>query len=255
MGSIKSTLELIPFVRYYLAGKKFLSDRHYKDGVQKSYSEETKSPKRTEIINFLLSTRHDKTCYLEIGVRNPSSNYKHIVADEKYSVDPGIEFDENPVDFKVTSDKFFESLSKGEILSPEIKFDVIFIDGLHLAEQANKDIINSLEFVKDDGFVVLHDCNPPTEWHAREDHYYLNTPAGSRWNGTTWKAFLKWRFEPSVHSCCIDSDWGVGILSKEQLIGHHAKEANPFFEFKDFVEHRETYLNLMRFEDFKQLKL
>ncbi|WP_078453598.1 class I SAM-dependent methyltransferase [Solemya velum gill symbiont] len=269
MKIIKSILRSIPLIRYYLAGKKLLNDPYYQrdylvgkkllndpyfqDGQEKCYSETLKTPKRTEIINFLLSNRNDETSYLEIGVRNPNDNFNHIVADEKYSVDPGLEYEENPADFKVTSDEFFELLSNNKILSSDIQFDVIFIDGLHLAEQVDRDIFNSMRFVKSDGFVVLHDCNPPTEWNARENYYYLNTPAGGYWNGTTWKAFLKWRFNPSVNSCCIDSDWGVGILSKEHPIGSCIREVNQFYEFRCLVEHKETYLNLISFDEFKKL--
>ena len=72
-------------------------------------------------------------------------------------------------------------------------------------------------------------------------------------NGTTWKAFLKWRFNPSVNSCCIDCDWGVGILSKEYPIGSCIKEINQFFEFKDFIKHKDDYLNLISFDAFKKL--
>jgi len=231
------------------------NDSHFKDCQSKSSLEIIKMPKRTEIINFLLSTKNEDTYYLEIGVRNPDDNYNHIISNHKYSVDPGIEYGENPVDFKMTSDNFFELLSTNKILSSDIQFDIIFIDGLHLAEQVNKDIINSMKFLKKDGFIVLHDCNPPTEWHARENYQYEHTPAGLLWNGTTWKAFLKWRFNPSVNSCCIDSDWGVGILSKKYPIGSCIEESNPFFEFNDLMKHRKEYLNLISFNRFKKLFL
>ena len=59
-------------------------------------------------------------------------NFNKIKATKKYSVDPGIEFKENPVDFKMTSDVFLK-LSTNQVLSNDIEFDVIFIDGLHLA--------------------------------------------------------------------------------------------------------------------------
>ena len=55
---------------------------------------------------------------------------------------------------------------KGKLLNSETKFDVIFIDGLHLAEQVERDIENSLDFIKEDGY--FYDCNPPSEWHARK---------------------------------------------------------------------------------------
>ncbi|PTX44076.1 methyltransferase family protein [Christiangramia gaetbulicola] len=240
---------------YYLKGRKFLHDDHYLEVNHKSFLENRKRPFRTGIINHLLSLFHNQTNYLEIGVRNPDHNFNLIKADKKYSVDPGLEFKSNPVDFKMTSDYFFKKLSSGKILAPDIKFDVIFIDGLHLADQVDRDIKNSLNHIKDNGFIVLHDCNPPSEWHAREIHKYWHTPAKHYWNGTTWKAFYKWRCEPGVNSCCIDSDWGVGILSKNQPIGNCTKNSNPFFEFQIFDETRINSLNLIDFKEFKALKL
>lgn len=210
-----------------------------------------KTPSRTVVINYLLSLVEGKTSYLEIGVRNPNDNFNHVVADNKYSVDPGIEFEENPVDFQMTSDEFFEKLSGNAILPEGIKFNVIFIDGLHLADQVDQDIKNSIKHLEEGGFIVLHDCNPPTEWHARETYSYHKTPAGSYWNGTTWKAFLKWRFDPSVNSCCVDCDLGVGVLSKDRLIGSSIEPTNQFFEYSKFDKHRKKYLNLIDFDELK----
>lgn len=252
MKSVMYAPKKLSIRRAYSAGKKLLKDPFFQEGQRKSYAETLKTPTRTEVINLLLSHRSGPTRYLEIGVRNPDDNYNHIVADEKYSVDPGVEYKENPVDFKVTSDEFFDLLSQNEILSSDIQFDVIFIDGLHLAEQVDKDIVNALKFVKSDGFVVLHDCNPPTEWHARENFYYRNTPAAGYWNGTTWKAFLKWRSSPTVNSCCIDSDWGVGILSKDHPIGLSIDAVNLFYEFSDFDMNRSSYLGLISFDELKK---
>ena len=131
-----------------------------------------KKPSRTEIINYLLSQASGETAYLEIGVRNPDDNFSQIIANKKYSVDPGIEFKENPVGYKITSDEFFELLSDNRILSSAIKFDLILIDGLHLAEQVDRDITNSMKYIKDDGFIVLHDCNPPTECKRQLNHTF-----------------------------------------------------------------------------------
>ena len=248
---IKNLLLKVKPIKYYTKGKKFLNDPHYLDIQRKNNLEYSKSPSRTKVINFLLSLMKNDTCYLEIGVRNPEDNFNQIKANKKYSVDPGIEFKPNPVDFKMTSDIFFLKLSRNKILSNSIKFDVIFIDGLHLAEQVDRDIDNALKYLKDDGFVVLHDCNPPSDWHARELYNYWNTPAGGNWNGTTWKAFLKWRCNPSVNSCCINCDWGVGILAKKHQIGENIDFNNSFFEFNVLDKNRTEYLNLIDFETFK----
>jgi predicted O-methyltransferase YrrM len=51
-----------------------------------------------------------------------------------------------------TSDDFFKNNN--------VKFDIIFIDGLHEYSQVKKDIKNSLIFLNDDGVIFLHDCMP-----------------------------------------------------------------------------------------------
>jgi len=251
--NIKSQLVKIEAINYFVKGKKVYTDPHYIEVQKKDQAEKATRTKRTDVINYLLSLKQEQTCYLEIGVRNPADNFNHIEATQKYSVDPGLAFKLNPVDFKMTSDAFFDKLAKNEVLSKDTKFDVIFIDGLHLAEQVDKDIINALNYLKEDGFVVLHDCNPPSEWHAREAHSYKHTPAGPQWNGTTWKAFFKWRCNPSVNSCCINSDWGVGVVSKKAALGKSIPQTNPFFEFYLLDQHRKEHLNLVDFEMFKQL--
>ena len=186
-------------------------------------------------------------------MRNPEDNFNKINSKTKYSVDPGLEFKSNPVDFKLTSDGFFHELEQGKILNKKIKFDVIFIDGLHTAEQVDKDIINAIKYIKNDGFIVLHDCNPPTEFHARESHQYRISPAMSQWNGTVWKAFLKQRNKPDIFSCCIDSDFGIGILTKAIQLGSQPKKSNPFYEYIILNEDRTDALNLLSFEHFKKL--
>lgn len=236
---------------YYSWGGRFLSDPYHLRVNVLNDQEMNKTPKRYDIINHVLQSLNRATTYLEIGVRNPEDNFNKINATTKYSVDPGIEFKANPVDFKVTSDEFFKRLREGNFLSKDTLFDVIFIDGLHLAEQVDRDIENALEFIKEDGFIILHDCNPPTEWHAREEHNYTISPAGQQWNGTTWKAFLKWRYVPIIHSCCIDTDWGVGIISKTRHLAPAPKTANPFFEFNVLHKNRRDQLGLMDFEKFK----
>ncbi len=237
---------------YYNWGGRFFTDEFINQGKEINLLESQKTPFRYDVINYLLSSLNRETSYLEIGVRNPEDNYNKINATKKYSVDPGIEFKENPVDFKVTSDQFFDGLTSGKYLSSDIKFDVIFIDGLHLANQVERDIDNSLRFIKEDGFIILHDCNPPTEFHARETHEFVISPAGQNWNGTTWKAFLKVRYRKDIFSCCIDSDWGIGIISKSINWGEAPTVQNPYYEFSVLNKNRKELLNLISFEHLKQ---
>ena len=247
----KNNNSLIRHLKYYRVGRKLQTNEHHLEGIRRTKSEKEKKPNRIEILNLLISTFDRETYYLEIGVRNPNNTFNHISATKKYSVDPGLEYEDNPVDFKMTSDTFFLRLRSGEILYPNVRFDVVFIDGLHFAEQVDQDIFNSFEFLQSDGFIVLHDCNPPTEWHAREEYQYKLSPAGGNWNGTTWKAFLKWRFNMNVQSCCIDTDWGVGILSKTHPIGSGIEQTNAFYENYILEENRKKHLNLIDFDELK----
>ena len=220
---------------------------------QKLSEENLKKPIRTDVINFILSKFDEPTTYLEIGVRNPNDNFRKINATKKYSVDPGYENAENDVDFKMTSDEFFTHLKNSKVLHPDIKFDVIFIDGSHLADQVDRDIENSLTYLKNDGYIIMHDCNPPTAFHASEYYDYHLSPAGTLWNGTTWKAFFKARKREDIFSCCIDTDWGIGIISKTKKLGIKTNIENNFFEYRILDETRTESLNLITFEELKKI--
>lgn len=224
------------------------------EGRQKFSDEIAKKPYRTDIINYLLEKLNQPdSVYLEIGTRNPADNFDKIHAKVKYSVDPGYENKENNVNFKMTSDEFFENLNSGNILSKDILFDVIFIDGSHLANQVDLDIENALSYVKEDGFIVMHDCNPPTAFHATEYYDYTLSPAKTLWNGTTWKAFFKARQRNDISSCCIDTDWGVGIISKHKNLGKPTEIQNQFFEYRILDKNRKESLNRIAFEEFKKI--
>lgn len=240
----------------YIWGDYYLNDQELIKVRDLSEKETKKRPLRSEVINLLLESLEKQDLkYLEIGVRNPADNFNLINVENKYSVDPGVEFKENPVDFKITSDEFFIQLRTGKILSKDIKFDVIFIDGLHLADQAERDINNALDFITDEGFIVVHDCNPPTEWHTRYNLKYELTPAGIYWNGTTWKAFVSFRQRDDYYSCCIDTDWGVGVIHKHINFGAKNNVSNEYLEFNIFDENRKNSLNLISFEKFREILL
>lgn len=252
MSALKSKWKKIRY--QYAMAKKLFGNVIFYDTYLLSKKESKKQPSRTTIINYFL-TLCDGENYLEIGVRNPADNFDKILCKNKYSVDPGIEFKANPVDFKLTSDAFFNALTENKLSIPShIKFDVIFIDGLHTANQVLMDIKNSLQYIKDNGFIILHDCNPPTIFHARENYKFTITPARGFWNGTTWKAFYKYRQDPSYFSICFDTDWGVGVLSKTKVTGFNTLKDtnnNHFFEYEILNTNRVAHLNLKNFDDWK----
>lgn len=245
-------IPILKYLYYLHFGRKFLNDPIYKNQQYLTKIERSKQISRTDIINFIIS-KNKNSSYLEIGVRKRESNFNHIKAKYKYSVDPFVKLENKKNHFQIESDDFFKSLNKGNLLKSGIKFDLIFIDGLHLAEQVERDIKNSLKYIKDDGFIVLHDCNPISEWHARQTYRYDFTPAKKIWNGTVWKAFMKKRFDKNLFTCCIDTDMGVGIISKTKNIGKSINKTNTFYEFEILRKNRKKLLNLIDFEEFKNL--
>ena len=196
---------------------------------------------RTDLINYLIN-KYKLNNYLEIGVRNPNSNFNKIKIENKTAVDPEPLIKQDNI-FIGTSDAFFNQLDSN------IEYDIIFIDGLHLEHQVDKDIQNSLKHIKKDGFILLHDCNPPTEFHQR-DNYEVNGKFPS-WNGTTWRSLAKLRMSrEDLKINVVDTDWGVGIITinKEQKL----------FEKQDInysllEKNRVQLLNLISVDNFKSI--
>lgn len=198
---------------------------------------------RFDLINYLIDKYNFKS-YLEIGVCNPENCFNLINSENKISVDPGVEYQQNPVDYQMTSDEFFSKLDSNHLnLHPDTKWDLIFIDGLHISTQVQKDILNSLNHLSWNGFIVLHDCNPPDIFMAREDYYVDGRQRP--WNGTTWKAIYWLRTHRNdLKVCTLDTDWGLGVVTrgKSDLIDFD----NPFYEYNNMSQNRIKHLNLIQ---------
>src|SRR5690606_36550081 len=105
--------EVFRKLKYQLGfAKRIYRDIKFYETYRISKDEERKNPSRTEIISHFIESINGSN-YLEIGVRNPDDNFNKIKCSNKYSVDPGVEFKANPVDFKTTSDEFFQKLKEG----------------------------------------------------------------------------------------------------------------------------------------------
>lgn len=206
---------------------------------------------RISIINDLI-TKYNFKSYLEIGVRNTFECFDLINCELKDSVDPGFENPINNVTYKFTSDDFFKELNNGSLdKDSNYKWDIIFIDGLHLSYQVERDITNSLNHLSENGIIVVHDCNPPTLHHAREDYSNHDTSALGLWNGTVWKTFYKYRCNNSdLDMCVVDCDWGVGLIKRgSQKL---CDDKNEYYEFSIFNKNRKSSLNLINTERFNE---
>lgn len=196
---------------------------------------------RIEVINHVILEKNYKT-YLEIGVRDTSICFDNILCEYKDSVDPGIEIETN-AKYKYTSDEFFFKLNNNELEIPyNFKYDCIFIDGLHLSYQVEKDIINSLNCLSDNGTIILHDTNPflfeYNPMRVVEDYW------GQQWNGTVWKAIYKMKCTRNdLKIFTLNSDEGLTIIQRgqQELVPFD----NPYFEYKLFYNNVKRDLNLI----------
>ena len=190
--------------------------------------------KRTDIINHLIKKNNYKR-YLEIGVRNPDENLNKIIVEHKNGVDPS-----GNCDYPIPSDDFFNQLDV------DVKYDIIFIDGLHLDYQVERDITNSLKHLNEGGTIVMHDCSPIKEEHQVEEYV-----VGKTWNGTTWKAYVKFRMtDENLSMCVVDTDHGVGIINKGKQTLYPKSDV---LDFKLLDENRKEILNLITPENFLNL--
>tara|TARA_R110000851_G_scaffold254395_2_gene406889 strand:- start:11039 stop:11668 length:630 start_codon:yes stop_codon:yes gene_type:complete len=193
---------------------------------------------RIELINYFIE-KNNYINYLEIGVRHPFACFNKINSPHKDGVDPVPHGKE--VNYPITSDDFFK-LIKGK----DIKYDIIFIDGLHLYEQSLRDIKNALNHITEKGTIIIHDCNPPTEKHQTEIY-----DGESAWNGTVWKALVECRCTMSnINIHTLDTDWGLGIiqLGKQDLWTNDKLE--KCHEYSYLEENRKELLNLISKEEF-----
>lgn len=189
---------------------------------------------RTDIINRLIKRINAKK-YLEIGVSN-GINFSEVDCEYKVGVDPD---SNSPATIHLTSDAFFENNQE--------KFDVVFIDGLHHSDQVYRDILNSLNVLNENGYIICHDMNP---WDENVQLIPFNPQIHTMWTGDCWKAFVQLRRERSdLEMHVVDTDCGCGIIKKgNQDILMGTEELN----WENLTKNREEWLNLISVENFLQ---
>lgn len=210
---------------------------------------------RWDIINIFIETRFKSDCnYLEIGVRNFEDCFNKIKASKKTSVDPGKETAHVLYDYNLTSDDFFFNLKNNKTeFAKDHKWDIIFIDGLHLATQSYKDIINSIDHTHDKSVIVLHDCSPPIWWQAHSDYdYFINNQ--HCWNGSVWKSLYYFKTISDYDVYTVDTDEGCGVIDKSRF-SEKIQHTNFFFEYGVMSKNRKNDLGLISVEEFLRSKL
>lgn len=181
--------------------------------------------------------------YLEVGIRE-GEVISQIPVKEKVGVDPRPLLDRLDEElmpgldglrvFPCKSDDFFAKNTE--------TFDVVFVDGLHLYEQAIKDILNAFNCLNHGGFVVVHDLLPAS---AAEGARKVKPGA---WNGDVWKVMhdIKENY-PEIQHVVLDDDFGVGVLwlkDSERRFEPTWQKGYPRMPFSVFESERSSFMNV-----------
>jgi hypothetical protein len=216
-------------------------------------------PPRVRVIQRLLDTTEGRK-YLEIGV-DKGKSILPINAETKIGVDPGFRL--SPLQmlkyplrtratrlYRVESDRFFQELAPEVLREPA---DVIFIDGLHTHQQSLRDLTNALVYLRDGGWIVMHDGNPPHHAAAFPAQSYeqavaAHLPGWDRaWCGDVWKTVVHARATArDLEVCVLDTDFGLALfrqgtprsrlaLTPDQILG---------MTYEDLAQNRQELLNL-----------
>ena len=189
-----------------------------------------KGTMRWDILQDIID-KHGYKSYLEIGI-DKARNWNNIKCNLKHGVDPA----NNRGTHQMTSDEFFNRFKD--------TYDLVFIDGLHYAEQVEKDIDNALKHLNPGGTVVMHDCNPITE------EQQIVPKNGQRiWTGDCWKAFVKNRTRSDLEMYVVNTNNGIGIIrpGKQEPITIEGS-----LDYNNFEANRENWLNLMSVTSFRE---
>jgi len=182
---------------------------------------------RIDIINYLIK-KYKYENYLEIGCAG-NLCFDKIVAKNKTGIDPV-----QGGTLRMTSDEFFAK--------NENKFDLIFIDGLHVSEQIKRDIENSLKFLNEGGTIVCHDMNPSAKVMQ------MIPRINDEWTGDGWKVWVDLRMtRKDLSMYVINTDYGVGIIQpgEQEVITIDGE-----LTYERFEQDKLSWMNFVSSDDF-----
>ena len=188
---------------------------------------------RWDLIEYLIK-KYNYTNYLEIGC-DKDQLFSKVKIQNKIGVDPF-----NGGNVRKTSDKFF--------LENNEKFDIVFIDGLHIYSQVKKDILNSVQCLKPNGIVLVHDCMPDSVGKQAVPRYKM------QWNGDVWKAIVDLRQKNNLEIYTCEIDQGIGIITNKKN-SSVLKLDVPInkIKFKDYYYNYKKYMRVISINEFKEI--
>jgi hypothetical protein len=138
-----------------------------------------------ELFNYIINYKQ-YTSYLELGVGQACDTIKNIKCPHIESVDV-VSFTTQYPSFVGTTDEYFDNASDPK--------DFIFIDAAHDAKTVLRDFKKSVELLKDDGIIAIHDIAPWDEQQTSENV-----------SGTAYIAYMQILADERYDSVCVKFD-------------------------------------------------
>lgn len=193
---------------------------------------------RNDILNYLAG-KYQLKRFLLIGVQDPDNNFNKIQCEDKIGVDPETcnKCKTNGQIYKGTSDEFFEDKRY-----KSNTFQLGFIDGLHHADQVEKDFNNLLTRLEPHGFIMLHDCNP------HKEEITIVPRETKEWTGDCYKFAASLSKNPNINFLTVDIDYGCCVIWRKS----QDPVEQPEITWEYFDKNRKELLHLVTPEEFKQ---
>ena len=148
--------------------------------------------------------------YLEIGVHEGHS-LAFVGPDTRaVGVDPEPKVEAPPANATIvtaTSDDFFARPDVDDVLGGPV--DLAFVDGLHLHEQALRDVANVERHSHPGGVILVHDCLPIDAVTSARERTTVT------WSGDVWKVVVALRrARPDLRVATVDvAPTGLAIIT------------------------------------------
>jgi hypothetical protein len=196
----------------------------------------SKGTEASELINRMIQLRNFKGRYLEVGVEN-GLTFEAIQLRHKVGVDPHPRFRVTHLTpwvkfHKLTSDVFFD-LNKQS-------FDIVYLDGLHTAEQTLRDLHSALKKLNRGGAIIIDDTVPNDQYSALPDQnetYRLrklnNSSNDMSWHGDVFKVVnvLQTLKNNNLHVATI-----VSLQNPKTVVWSDIETPEPFWRPEEYLE-------------------
>ena len=81
---------------------------------------------------------------------------------------------------------------------------------MHTYNQVKKDILNSVNCLKENGTILVHDCMPDSLSKQAVPRFRMV------WNGDVWKAIVDLRQNKNLDIFTCEMDQGIGVIKKKR---------------------------------------